>query len=96
MPSPLQWSDDDKATVAQMLAAGNAIWEIAAKVGRTVNAVGKQIQRQGLAVPRVFAQPEEVPPARVFRDLCPGCGTRMDADPALCCARGRALRRAAA
>lgn len=32
-------------------------------------------------------------PPRIFRDPCPGCGVRLDADPALCCARGRALRR---
>lgn len=32
-------------------------------------------------------------PTPVFRDPCPGCGVRLDADPALCCARGRALRR---
>ncbi|GAM01903.1 hypothetical protein [Sphingomonas parapaucimobilis] len=30
---------------------------------------------------------------RVFRDPCPGCGVRMDADPAMCCDRGRALRK---
>jgi pyocin large subunit-like protein len=30
---------------------------------------------------------------RVFRDPCPFCATRMDADPALCCPRGRAIRK---
>lgn len=28
----------------------------------------------------------------VFRDPCPCCGVRLDADPALCCPRGRAIR----
>lgn len=35
-----------------------------------------------------------VPPtAPVFRDPCPWCATRMDADPAMCCAPGRAYRK---
>lgn len=29
----------------------------------------------------------------VFRDPCPGCNTRLDADPTLCCPRGRAIRK---
>lgn len=39
-----------------------------------------------------WTPPPPLPP-RVFRDLCPCCGTRMDADPALCCDRGRAIRK---
>lgn len=43
-------------------------------------------------VVRIEPRPEPTQ-APVFRDPCPGCGVRLDADPALCCARGRALRR---
>lgn len=43
--------------------------------------------RQDAADDPLPAQP------RVFRDPCPGCGVRMDADPAMCCDRGRALRK---
>lgn len=47
---------------------------------------------------RVVARPESVrspdpDQPRVFRDPCPCCNTRLDADPALCCPRGRAIRK---
>lgn len=32
-------------------------------------------------------------PPVVRRDPCPFCGARMDADPSLCCARGREYRK---
>lgn len=36
--------------------------------------------------------PDPVQP-RVYRDPCPGCNTRLDADPSMCCPRGRAIRK---
>ena len=49
------------------------------------------------APPRQCAVPEEfVPPPLSLRTPCPCCNTRLDADPSLCCARGRALRKVAA
>lgn len=41
----------------------------------------------------VVALPVEPTQPRVFRDPCPGCGVRLDADPSMCCARGREIRK---
>ena len=51
-------------------------------------------ERNAVPTPReVVKLPDPVPLTRVG---CPSCGTRLDADPSLCCARGRALRKLAA
>lgn len=47
--------------------------------------------------PRKHAAPEVLPVLPVsLRVSCPSCGCRLDADPSLCCARGRELRKLAA
>lgn len=47
--------------------------------------------------PRKHAAPEILPVLPVsLRVSCPSCGCRLDADPSLCCARGRELRKLAA
>ncbi len=47
--------------------------------------------------PRLFAVREEyTPPPISLRVPCPYCNCRLDADPALCCPRGRELRKVAA
>lgn len=46
--------------------------------------------------PREHAVVEFVPAPLSLRVSCPSCGCRLDADPSLCCARGRALRKIAA
>ncbi len=70
---------------------------------RAVHIVATGAKTQGFdnfyernAVPtlrEVVKLPDPVPLTRVG---CPSCGTRLDADPSLCCTRGRALRKLAA
>lgn len=47
--------------------------------------------------PRQHPAPEPLPVLPVsLRVSCPSCNCRLDADPSLCCPRGRALRKLAA
>lgn len=75
-------------------------WRIAIMPNGKRTATRQECMRKNIAGPalRIVSRAEAVkapvpttPP--VFRDPCPCCGVRLDADPALCCARGRAIRR---
>lgn len=66
------------------------------KTGKTTRKTARDshaVAQRRAALPVTVPTPRPQLPPRVFRDLCPCCGTRMDADPALCCARGRAIRK---
>lgn len=94
MPAMQAWSEVELARLAQMVSQELPRTQIGDLLGRSEKAVRTAITRHGIPIPQMRRAPNRVPvPPRVFRDPCPGCGVRLDADPAQCCPRGRALRR---
>lgn len=77
----------------------SANWRVAVMANGTRTATQEEAGRQLIApslriVSRAIGEKAPVPTTPpVFRDPCPGCNTRLDADPALCCPRGRAIRK---
>lgn len=66
------------------------------KSGKTTRKTARDshaVAQRRAALPVIEPTPRPPLPPRVNRDPCPGCGVRMDADPAMCCDRGRALRK---
>lgn len=92
--TPQFWSKDDLQFVGDMLRNGVHQKEIAKRLGRSRRSLQGAITRYRIGLPSQVMRQGPVPTtAPVFRDPCPFCATRMDADPSLCCPRGREYRK---